>query len=83
MPERPVETSRRIGDLEVVIDRTLCVGFADCITVAPDAFELDEEGIAVFVEPETVARHRLLDACAACPVDALTVYDAEGSQLVP
>jgi ferredoxin len=71
------------GDLRIQIDRGLCVGFGDCVTAAPRAFRLDEEGLAVFVAPGEVERARLLDACDACPVDAITVWDAEGRQLVP
>ena len=74
---------RTVGDLRVRIDRTLCVGFGDCITPAPDAFVLAEDGVVVFVNPEQVARDRLLEACDACPVDALTVWNAAGEQLVP
>jgi ferredoxin len=37
----------------------------------------------VFVEPEQVDPDRLLKACAACPVDALSVFDEDGTQLVP
>ncbi|MGH7549824.1 MAG: ferredoxin [Gemmatimonadota bacterium] len=75
---------RRIGDLTVSIDRLLCVGFADCVDEAPEAFVLDEDGIAAFAsDPETTAAERLLKACQACPVDALTVLDAEGRQIVP
>lgn len=79
----PEVVERAVGDLRVRIDRTLCVGFGDCVTAAPDAFALDEDGVAVFVEPERVARDRLLQACAACPVDALSVWDAHGRQLIP
>ena len=72
-----------VHGLRVRIDRTLCVGFGDCVTEAPEAFALDEEGVAVFVTPEYVERARLLRACELCPVDAITVWDLEGSQLVP
>jgi ferredoxin len=74
---------RSVGPLRVRIDRTLCVGFGDCITEAPDAFVLDESGVAVFVQPDQVERERLLRACDACPVDAITVWDQNGSQIVP
>lgn len=74
---------RTVGDLRIRIDRTLCVGFGDCITEAPTAFVLDESGTAVFVTPEQVERERLLKACDLCPVDAITVWDANGGQLVP
>ena len=74
---------RIVGELRVRIDRTLCVGFGDCITAAPEAFVLDETGVAVFTTPEDVARERLLDACDACPVDAITVWNKDGSQIIP
>lgn len=75
---------RKIGELTVRIDRLLCVGFGDCIDEAPEAFEFDDEGIAVFAEnAEATDRERLLEACEICPVDALTVLDGEGKQLVP
>ena len=74
---------RNVGELRVRIDRTLCVGFGDCVTEAAEAFVLDESGIAVFVKPEAVERERLLRACDVCPVDAITVWDADGVQIVP
>jgi ferredoxin len=74
---------RIVGGLRVRIDRTLCVGFGDCVTEAPEAFVLDDAGTAVFVNPEQVDQERLLRACDVCPVDAITVWDDGGRQLVP
>jgi len=37
----------------------------------------------VFVKPDRVDRERLLRACDACPVDAITVWNADGTQIVP
>ena len=73
---------RTVHGLRVRIDRTLCVGFGDCITEAPEAFVLDDSGTAVFVNPDAVDRERLLRACDACPVDAITVWNAD-IQIVP
>jgi ferredoxin len=75
---------RHVGDLIVRLDRHLCVGFGDCIEVAPEAFELDEEGIAVVRSgAEAVDAARLIEACRSCPVDALTALDRSGAQLAP
>ena len=74
---------RVVGGLRVRIDRTLCVGFGDCVTASPDAFILDDADIVVFRAPESVDRGCLLRACASCPVDALTVWDESGEQVVP
>jgi ferredoxin len=72
-----------VHGLRIRIDRELCVGFGDCIDVAPEAFALDAEGTAVFLHAATVDRERLLRACDECPVDAITVWDERGIQLVP
>jgi ferredoxin len=80
----PDTTERRFGTLTVRIDRTLCVGFGDCMDAAPGVFIFDDDGIAVFaadVAPPDADTLRA--ACAACPVDALTLLDADGSVLVP
>jgi ferredoxin len=69
--------------LRIRIDRALCVGFGDCVSEAPEGFALDAEGLAVFANPEGAERERLLRACDACPVDAITVWDADGRQRVP
>ena len=74
---------RQVGDLTIRIDRTLCVGFGDCLEDAAAAFVLDDDGIVVFLEPEKVEREDLLTACDACPVDAITVWDSARNQLVP
>jgi ferredoxin len=69
--------------MRVCIDRSLCVGFGDCVDIAPGAFQLDAESIAILVDPDRVDRARLLKACDACPVDAITVWGEDGQQLVP
>ena len=74
---------RQVGGLRIRIDRGLCVGFADCIGAASEAFVLDGDNVVTFAAPERVDRERLVAACAACPVDALTVWDETGTQIVP
>ena len=62
----------------IEIDRSLCSGFGACVTEAADAFRL-ENGIAVAVATSTDPR--VLDAAAACPMGAITVYEEqEGRQ---
>lgn len=75
---------RRVGNLTVRIDRLLCVGFGDCMEPPPPAFVFDAEGVATFVDSvDEIPRAAILDACEACPVDAISVVDGDGHQLVP
>lgn len=75
---------RKIGDLTVRIDRLRCISSSNCMELAPEVFEYDEEKICAFKQsPGPIERERLIEACDICPVDALLVFDASGKQLVP
>ena len=75
---------RQVAGLVVKIDRLICVGFETCVEVAPDLFQMDEEGIAIFTSDiNEVDKETVLEACKECPVDALVVLDASGNQLHP
>jgi ferredoxin len=73
---------RVVGDLTIKIDRSVCVGFAHCIDEAAEAFQLMDDNLVTFLEPEKADRERLVAACEACPVGALSVVTASGEQLV-
>ena len=74
---------KKIGSLTVQIDRDSCIGSGNCVKVAADLFELDDEGVAAFCENPATDRERTLEACRICPVEALTVRDEAGEQVVP
>ena len=75
---------RQVAGLVVKIDRLICLGFETCVEVAPDLFQMDEEGIAIFTsDTNEVDKETVLEACKECPVDALVVLDASGNQLHP
>ena len=75
---------RRLGGITVRIDRTTCIGTANCAKIAPDLFVLDDEKIIAFREPAPeIEPDRAVEACRVCPVDALAAFDADGRPLVP
>ena len=75
---------RAVGGLRIRIDRLLCVGFEDCVEVAPQVFRMGDDGIATFIDdPQPIARERLIDACRVCPVDALTAVAEDGTTVAP
>jgi len=75
---------RDVAGLRIRIDRLLCVGFEDCVEVAPEVFRMGEDGIATFVEePRPIDRKRLIDGCRVCPVDALSAVDENGDAVAP
>ena len=68
----------------IEVDRDLCYGFGDCVSSAPDVFELDDEEKAVVVDPNGASRDDLVEAAANCPVNAITITDrATGETVFP
>lgn len=78
----------------VKVDRTLCIGAASCVAVAPNTFELDAEGKAVikkkdgsvtsdFVNGEDIADEQVNveHAAKSCPVNAIIIesQDEQGN----
>ncbi len=75
---------KTISGLKIVIDRDMCIGTSNCIRVAGEVFELDNQKIVIFKpdlkEPD---QKKLIEACSVCPVNALIAIDGDGNQIVP
>lgn len=67
---------------KIEVDRDLCVGDGACVNEAPEVFEMDDESIAVVTNPEGNTPEEILAAAQACPVDAITLHDAETGEKV-
>jgi ferredoxin len=59
--------------LHVEIDRDVCMGSGSCVFQAPGAFALDDDGIAVVVDPAAAPEDTIRAAAARCPSRAITV----------
>jgi ferredoxin len=60
-------------ELHVEIDRDVCMGSGNCVFQAPGAFELDDDGIAMVVDPGAASEESVRTAAARCPSKAITV----------
>jgi ferredoxin len=67
----------------ITVNRELCESNAECVSLAPEVFELDDEDICVVLDPEGAKDRRILLAARACPVDAITLIDEAGEQVWP
>lgn len=69
--------------LKVKVDRLLCIGTADCVAIAPNTFELDDESKAVVKKQNGDSDEKILQAAKTCPVLAIIVEDEKGKQVFP
>jgi ferredoxin len=67
-------------DLEVEIDRDVCMGSGNCVYEAPGAFDLDDDSVAFVVDPAGSTEDRVIAAARKCPTHAITVR-SEGATL--
>lgn len=67
---------------KIQVDRKTCIGAATCVVIAPKAFQLDQEGIAIV--PDTaleVDDDTLIQAAQSCPVQAIYLFDDQGKKI--
>ena len=63
---------------QISIDRSLCNGYGVCESIAPDVFELGDDGLAALrtgmSEDEAVR-----EACDSCPAGAISIARVEAA----
>jgi ferredoxin len=62
------------GPLRIVVDLNRCLGYAQCVPLAPEVLQLHgEEALAYDPNPDDSQRQRVARAAASCPVQAIIV----------
>ncbi|GMU79169.1 MAG: hypothetical protein AMXMBFR46_19620 [Acidimicrobiia bacterium] len=59
--------------LRIEVDRELCMGSGNCQFWAPGVFEIDDDGIAVVVDPTAAPEDRVVLAMEGCPTKAISI----------
>jgi ferredoxin len=60
--------------LDIRIDRETCMGSGNCAFWAPGVFDLDDDGIAVVLDPTAADDDKIIMAAQGCPTQAISVY---------
>ncbi len=55
----------------VKVDEDACIGCGSCVSVAPEIFDMNDEGKAEVIKDETTDEAK--QAADVCPVDAIDV----------
>jgi ferredoxin len=59
--------------LDVRINADTCMGSGNCAFWAPKVFDLDDNGIAVVLDPEGEPEDKIIAAAAGCPTRSIIV----------
>jgi ferredoxin len=60
--------------LDIRIDRDTCMGSGNCQFWAPGVFDLDDDGVAIVVDPEAQSEDKIVLAAQGCPTQAIKVF---------
>jgi ferredoxin len=63
--------------LDIRIDRDSCMGSGNCAFWAPGVFDLDDDGIAVVLDPNAASDEKIVLAAQGCPTQAIAVFDGD------
>lgn len=63
--------------IRVAVDRERCVGSGNCLFWAPGTFDLDDDGVAVVIDPAGEEAERIAVAAEGCPTRAISVVRRE------
>ncbi len=67
--------------LKIEINRDACMGSGNCGFWAPGVFDLDDDGIAVVIDPEAADEEKIILAGQGCPTQAITI-SRDGERIV-
>ena len=62
-----------MSQLQIVVDRDLCLGAQNCKHIAPDVFEIDDEGLSRVISSDPARVQVALEAEHSCPSGAISV----------
>lgn len=59
--------------LNVTVNREVCIGAANCEFFAPEAFEVDDDGLVVIRDANVASPESIRAAAANCPSGAIAI----------
>lgn len=69
---------KRPAKVRAVVDRDLCAGVAQCVQIAPGAFRLGQDGLAVAAASGPFTDQEVAEAADSCPMSAIAVLPGDG-----
>jgi len=70
--------------MKIIIDRDKCRGHNNCVSIAPNVFDLDDTFKAIVLDPKGDSDEEILKAAKLCPKLAIALEDENsGARIFP
>lgn len=60
-------------DKKIIVDKEKCIGCGTCVALAPEIFEMDNEGKSIVKKSPTINEETLKLAIDSCPSQAIII----------
>jgi ferredoxin len=64
-----------MSEIQISVDRELCLGAQNCKHIAPGVFEIGDDGLSYVVSSDRSGLQLAIAAAASCPSGAISVID--------
>lgn len=71
------------SQVKIKVINDLCISAGICVVIAPETFDLDEDGIAYVKTGTWDEAEKIIEAAKGCPTVAIIIEDLEGNQIYP
>ena len=79
-PSGPIQ----VNNLIITVNRDQCIGTTQCIAVAAKTFALDGDGVSsILASADQEEEKLIIEAAHGCPMNAITITDADGRPISP
>jgi ferredoxin len=70
--------------MKIIIDRDKCRGHNNCVSIAPNVFDLDDTFKAIVLDPKGDRDEEILKAAKLCPKLAIALEgESSGTRIFP
>ena len=70
--------------MKIIVDRAKCAGHNNCVSIAPNVFDVDDQFRAIVLDPKGDSDEDILKAAKMCPKLAIILEDeSNGARIFP
>ena len=55
-----------------IVDKEKCIGCGTCVSIAPEVFQIAEDGKSKVINPQGAPEEKIAEAIKSCPVQAIS-----------
>lgn len=67
---------------KIIVNDDACIGCGACVSIDPNHFEFNDEGLSHATNSENLESSDLASAISSCPTSAISIEEVEESEII-